>query len=537
MAFDMVPRQRVVHVVVIAVATIAGALSTHVSAEETSEMSLVEAAKAGDHGAVEALLQNVPDAVNQVGPDGTTALHWAVNHDDAELVDLLIAARADVAALNRYGFPPIAFAAVNGSASVLSRLIAAGADPNAPLPGGETPLMTAARTGDPDAIQVLLDAGAEVNATDAAGQSALMWPAAANNADAVSTLVARGANLHLRTEAGLDALMFAVRGGRAAATGALVDAGADVNATLAGGETVLEVALVNSQWTLADMLLDRGADPNQSKAGYTALHRLTVLRPIVAGLVFSADIEIPIGSVDTILELIKKMIGQGVDVNARMTKDALKEQRFLNNRDVLVHVGATPFLLAAKEADLELMRVLLAAGADPTIPNVDGTTPLMVASGLYTYRGSHRRFEERGKADDFLVAVKTCVELGNDVNAVNEIGDTALHGAAYRGVPDVAEYLIEQGARLDVVDTRGLNPLAVASGVFYVMGLTQSPETAEVLRRAMQTRGLPTAVPPVDEKKCLYCYLTNRKQYRASLKHVEELEALFAQQQGESSPR
>ena len=506
-----------------------------IPAEAASDRPLVEAARTGNRDLVAELLRQDPASVEQIEPDGSTALHWAVDRDDVEMIDLLIAARIDVNALNRYGFPPIAFAAVNGRAAALSRLITAGADPNTSLPGGETLLMTAARTGNPDAIDVLLGGGADVNPTDDAGQSALMWAAAANNPGAVAALVAQGADLHVRTEAGLDALMFAVRGGRAAATGALIDAGANVNGTLTGGESVLEIALVNSQWRLADMLLDRGADPNQSAAGYTALHRLTVLRPIVAGLVFSADIEIPIGSLDSIMDLVKKMIAKGVDVNARMAKDALKEQKFLNNRDVLVHVGATSFLLAAKEADLELMDVLLAAGADPAIPTFDGTTPLMVASGLYTYRRSARLFEERGKTDDILESVKRCLALGNDVKTVNDIGDTALHGAAYRGVPEIAQFLIDHGAKLDVVDTRGLSPLAVASGVYYITGLSKSPETANLLRSSLEERGLSTVVPPVDEKRCLYCYLTNRKQYRASLAHVRRLEELFAQEQKASA--
>ena len=525
----MPSRRRALIAAVLTATTTVGVVMP-VPAEAASDVPLVEAARTGDRALVAQVLQRDPASVAQVGPDGSTALHWAVDRDDVEMVDRLIAAGADVNALNRYGFPPIAFAAVNGSATALSRLITAGADPKAPFPGGETLLMTAARTGNPDGIEVLLDAGADVNATDDAGQSALMWAAAANNPGAVAALVARGANLHVRTEAGLDALMFAVRGGRIAATEALIEAGVNINGSLASGESVLDVALVNAQWGLANLLLDRGADPNHADAGYTALHRLTVLRPIVAGLVRSADIEISIGALDAILDLVKTMIAKGADVNARMTKDALKDQKFISSRDVLVRVGATAFLLAAKDADLELMDVLLAAGADPTISTVDGTTPLMVAAGLYTYKGSYRRFEQRGKAGDFLESVKLCLDLGNDVNAVNGIGDTALHGAAYRRAPEVAEFLIDNGATLDVVDTRGLSPLAVASGVYYITGLSKAPDTADLLRTAMEDRGLSTVVPPVDEKRCLYCYLTNRGQYRASLEHARELEALFAQQ-------
>ncbi len=124
-----------------------------------------------------------------------------------------------------------------------------------------------------------------------------------------------------------------------------------------------------------------------------------------------------------------------------------------------------------------------------------------------------------------------CLDLGNDINASNDLGDTALHGAAYRGAPEVAEFLIDKGAKLDAADNRGLTPLAVASGVYYILGLWQSPETAELLRNVMQERGLSTEVPPVDEKLCLYCYLTNGKLRRAARQHVRELEELFARQQ------
>ena len=525
---------RIAVALLVAAAILAGSRGL-VRAEAANDTTLVAAAKAGDREQVDALLRRDPAAVNQAEPDGTTALHHAVNRDDLPMVDALIRARANVAARNRYGFSPLTLAAVNGNAAVLRRLITAGADPSTSVPGGETVLMTAARTGNRDALGVLLAAGARPDANNAAGQTALMWAAAANNPGAIEVLVAKGADLHARTAGGLDALAFAVRAGRLAAAEALLDAGADIDGTLAGGESVLEVALVNTRWDLAHLLLDHGADPNGGNAGYTALHRITVLRAIVRGVVRSADITAPIGALDVMVDLVKKMIARGLDVNARMTKDALKDQPFINMRDVLVRVGATGFLLAAKEADLELMHVLLNAGADPTIPTFDGTTPLMVAAGLYSQRGSFGRFEDQGQEHDLLEAVRMCLDLGNHVDAVNDLGDTALHGAAYRGAPDVARFLIAHGARLDAVDTRGLIPLAVASGVYYKTSLWQSPETAELLRRAMGERGLPTAVPAPDlTNLCLYCYLTNRDQYRAAREHIRALEKAFQEQQDAS---
>ena len=492
---------------------------------------LVEAAKTGDLDRVQSLLEADPGAANQPGPDGSTALHWAVNQDHLAMVEALLGADADAHVRNRYGFPPIALAAMNGNADVLTLLIHAGADPRSTVPGGESAIMTAARTGDPDAIRVLLAAGADPKAPNEAGQTALMWAAAANNPDAITALVDGGADLAAKTPKGLDALLFAARAGRRAATEALLDAGADVGSTMDTGESALEAALVNTHWGIADLLLDRGADPNQADAGYTALHRVTVQRQIIRGVVPSEEAAIPIGSLDIIMDLIRKMIANGLDVNARMAKDRLKEQRFVNMRDVLFRVGATAFLLAAKEADLELMELLLDAGADPTIPTFDGTTPLMVAAGLYSDTGNHGRFVQRGWAGHVLKATEMCIDLGNDVNAANDAGDTALHGASYRGALDVAQLLVKRGAKLDAVDTRGLTPLSVATGVYYKMGISQKPAVARFLRSLMQVRGLSTEVLPPDmDKRCLYCYLTQYAQFEAAKEHARELEERFAKE-------
>ena len=359
-----------------------------------------------------------------------------------------------------------------------------------------------------------------------------MWAGAANNPDAITALVEGGADLSAKTPKGLDALLFAARAGHRAATEALLDAGADIGSTMATGESVLEAALVNTHWDVADLLLDRGADPNQADAGYTALHRVTVQRQIIRGVVPSEEAAIPIGSLDIIMDLVGKMIENGLDLNARMAKDRLKEQRFVNMRDVLFRVGATAFLLAAKEADLELMELLLEAGADPTIPTFDGTTPLMVAAGLYSDTGNYGRFVQRGWARHVLEATEMCLDLGNDVNAVNDVGDTALHGAAYRGALDVAQLLVKRGAKLDAVDTRGLTPLSVATGVYYKMGISQKPQVARFLGSLMAVRGLPTEVLPPDmDTRCLYCYLTQYAQFEAAKKHAQELEERFAAQQ------
>ena len=92
--------------------------------------------------------------VNAAEPDGTTALHWAVQRDDLETRRrCCFAPGANVKAANRYGVTPLYLACTNGNAAIIERLLTAGADANTALPEGETALMTAARTGNVAAVK------------------------------------------------------------------------------------------------------------------------------------------------------------------------------------------------------------------------------------------------------------------------------------------------------------------------------------------------------------------------------------------------
>src|SRR6185369_11412298 len=158
-------------------------------------------------------------------------------------------------------------------------------------------------------------------------------------------------------------------------------------------------------------------------------------------------------------------------------------------------IGATPLLLAARTADAELMRLLASLGADPRLTNEDGTTPLMVAAGI----GTQSPGEDPGTEPEVLEAVAVALELGNDVNAVDKNGETAMHGAAYKQVPSTAQYLLDHGAKIEVFNrknTHGWTPLRIADGVHRGMNLRSSPETAAVLRKAMNAAGVSTVVDP-----------------------------------------
>jgi ankyrin repeat protein len=314
-----------------------------------------------------------------------------------------------------------------------------------------------------------------------------------------------------------------VRAGSIDAVRALLDAGANVNDTLSDGESALVVAAANAHWALADLLLDRGANPNLAGAGWNALHQLVRERRPNIG--FGTPGPIPTGSLDSI-HVIEKMIAKGVDVNARMTRNGMKD----GQRNRLNRLGATAFFLAAKNTDTEVMRTLIAAGADANIPTADQTTPLMVASGIAIWNPGEDGGSLPGQEGEVLEAVKLCVERGNDVNATNDLGETALHGAAFRGVNVVAEYLVEKGAKLDTRDKRGWTPLAIANGLTYTDFFKQQVHTADLLKRLMQARGLSIEGHEVDAKVCLDCLQTRSDQARAAVERDKRMEADFEAQ-------
>lgn len=470
--------------------TIAAALLGGGAFASESLLSAVRQSALEGEGAVDvqALLQQGAD-VNAADADGTTAIALAVHADQVAIVKALLDAGADVAATNRYGVGPLHLASENGSAEMLGLLLAHGADPNAALPDGETALMTAARTGNAAALNVLLAAGAKVDATERwKGQTALMWATAEDNAAAVAALVAAGADIERRSAAGeFSALAFAVRAGAIEATRALLDAGADVNAETRGGMSMLVLATLNAHYELASLLLDRGANPNADKHGWTALHQLAWSRRWNRG--FNLPGPVATGDLSS-LEFAEKLVVAGANVDARLHIEPND-----GRRNDLNMTGATPFLLASKSCDLPLMRLLLDRRADAGIPTADGATAVMVAAGV----GIWAPGENPGTLEEALAAVKLAYEAGGgDVNAVDGRGDTAVHGAVYRGGGvKIIEYLAGLGAKLDVVNEDGWTPLYAAEGVVRNgSGLKHYPEAADLLKKLLRERGIEPADRP-----------------------------------------
>ena len=453
------------------------------SARPMADVTLVEAVKRGDTAAVRALLQAKADG-NSAEADGTSALHWAVRRADTATVDLLLKSGARADAANRYGITPLYLACLNGDAAMVTRLLDAGANPNATLPDGETLLMTAARTGSVPVIKALLARGADVRARERRkGQDALMWAAAENNGAAVTALIEAGADRDARSKGGsFTPFLFAVRGGRLDSSRALLDAGVDVNQTLSDGTSALVLAVVNAHYELAGLLLSRGANPNADAQGWTALHQIAWSRRHNAG--FNLPGPVQTGGLDS-LDLVRQLVQRGANVNARTTKEPRD-----GNRNMLNRIGSTAFLMAAKNDDVPLMKALLEVGADPSLTTNRGTTALMVAAGV----GIWAPGENPGTHEEALAAMKLALEAGGGrVNDVDMDGETALHGAVYRGGNIAAiQFLIEKGAKLDARNAKGWIPLTAADGVEYTPAvLKRYPEAAALLRKAMREQGLP----------------------------------------------
>lgn len=451
---------------------------------------IADAARKGDTNIVRTLVARHAN-VDEPEADGTTALHWAAENDDPSMVGVLIRAGARVGSVNRYGVTPLAIAARNGNAAVVELLLNAGADSNAALPEGETALMTAARAGNADVVRALLGHDAKVNVSEEwHGETALMWAAAANHVEVLKALIEHGADVRVHARSAgftpsnegylpnsflpagnFSALMFAVREGHVECVRLLIAAGSDINDKLPSGATALHIAIMNAHYEVAELLLQKGADANAAGPGWTPLHELVWSRN--PNRHFNLPPALATGSIDS-LEFARILLSRGSDPNARVTREPGNGFRNWMNR-----IGATPFILAAKAADPALMRLLVANGADATLVSKDHTTALMAAAGIGFWPA-----ESPGTEAESLEAVRLALELGGDVNAANDGGYTAMHGAAVHGSNSVVTFLAEKGAQLDPVTIKeGWTPVAIADGVFIANTWKATPHTAALLRR------------------------------------------------------
>ena len=465
-----------------------------------SNSPLADSAEKSDRAILRALLKQNAD-VNAPQADGMTALHWAAYLDDFETAKALAEAKASVTVTNRYGVTPLSLACQNGSAAMVELLLDQGADPNTASRGGETVLMTAARTGKPGPVKALLKRGADVNARERRGQTALMWAAADGHTEVVELLINAGADIKATLpDSGFTPFFFAVRDGRAEVVHAFLKAGIDVNGTMEPrrttgkgprkGTSALLLAVENGHFDLAVSLLEAGADPSDQRSGFTPLHVLTWVRKPQRGEDDGDPSPLGSGNLNSI-QFIRELVKRGADVNARLINGKGGHGKF-NTK------GVTPFFMAAATADVPYMRLLVELGANPALTNVDGCTPLMAACGIGV--GSAGANEVAGEEPEVLEAAQLLLKLGADINAVDNNGETAMHGAALKNLPKVVQFLSDNGAKVEIWNRKnsfGSTPLMFAQG-YRPGNFKPSFETIDAVQRAMLSAGveLPTNATP-----------------------------------------
>jgi ankyrin repeat protein len=527
--------------------------------------SLADAAWRDNRQEVLDLIKQGAD-VNQAQGDGMTALHWAASHGEADLVQTLIYAGANVKATTRInGYTPLFLASEYGHTAVIEALIKAHANPNAVSTVGSTPLMLAAASGRVEAVKALLDAQADVNARESGqGESPLMFAAAYNRGEVIRVLAQRGADLNATAavrdlyavtrdggigraagkgpggrlasgggrqtdpkkaqipgvdrpyqfaelvgyEGGLTPMLFAAREGHLDAVRALIDAGANVNGVSAGDKTsALLIASINGQFDLAKLLLDKGADPNlAAENGVAPLYAVEACQ--WAALAFYPQPRAYLQQTVSYLDLMKGMLDNGADPNLRLMKKVWYSE-YNHDESQIDESGATVFWRAAYAGDVDAMRLLVAHGADPNVGTIAKSkrrgqgyvteqgkdlsglpavieggvsiSPLVAAAGVGYGRGAGTTHTH--SLAGWMPAVQYLVEeIGADVNARDDGGDSPLHYAAARGDNEMIQYLIAKGANVKAVNRVGQSVADLANGPTE-RGVRPFPETLKLLEQ------------------------------------------------------
>jgi ankyrin repeat protein len=463
------------------------------TASGASTSPVADAAMKSDQATVQSLLEKKAD-VNAPQTDGATAIQWAAYNNDLAVADLLVGAGANVKLPNRDGFTPLTLACINGNAPMIEKLLKAGADPNERGPKGETPLMYAARNGNVDAIQVLLDHKADVNAKETVrGTTALMWAADQSHPDAIKILTAHGADVSLLSSSdtkGNRAYLAPSVQSRLRSTQGAGGLGKQFDLLAPGGEQPRGTGGGG-----------RGAPgarapgpPGNGSAGEPDL--VAAADALAAEFAFGRMKDKDGGGLTALvfaarqdcLECVKDLLAAGADVNEK------------------THYGWTALLTATQNRHYKLGAYLLDHGANPNISNNGGWSPLYIATDNRNIEGGD--YPVRNPDMDHLDYIKLLIDKGANVNVrvcgvqstpqkcvgdstetrtnftmqwLYEDGATPFLRAAQSGDVTLMKLLLAHGADPKIATAHGVTPLAVASGIGWVEGVTYEWSPEEIL--------------------------------------------------------
>lgn len=489
----------------------AGAVSAMLLAgAQAAFANLVDLVANGERAEALTLLASGTD-VNVTLGDGSTALLYAAYNGDAELVAKLLAAGADPNMRNEYGSFPLSEAVQNGNVEVIELLLEHAADPNLGNLEGETALMVAARSGHLAAAELLLDHGADVNAKESwGGQNALMWASAQSQPEMMKLLIAHGADVDEHGAArlwdrrimneprpkdmnkgGFNPILYAARQGCIECVKVLSEAGADLSATDPDRTSALNLALINLHFDTAAALIEAGADVNQwDLFGRAPLYNAIDLHTLPVG----GRTDIPSEDRLSGYDVAKLLLERGANPNMQLkVRPPYRNAVFDRGADNVLAEGATPLIRAARAADVESVKLLLENGALVDLPNARGHTPLLIVSGIDWPSAPTRGRYKTEEAS--IETIKVLLEHGADINAVTGDparrpitqlsdaergaglqpairgaglvdGQTALHAAAKMGWNKIIKFLIDNGAKQQVVDSSGRTPYDLAMGIY-----------------------------------------------------------------------
>ena len=499
-------------------ARLLGVAAVTAAASVAAAQDLAALIEAGQRREAIELIEQGAD-VNEAQGDGTTPLHWSVYRVDTELTALLLEHGANPSAVNVYGSSPLGEAVKTAAEELVEMLLDAGADPSAPNADGQTTLMLATRSGSVPIVRMLIEHGVDVNVREAwRAQSALIWAADARFPEIVDLLIESGAEVDFRAESidwpsqitaepraqyrpvgGLTPLLYAARSGCSDCVRSIVAAGADIDRPTPEGMTPLMLAIDNEALDTAMLLLELGANPHLwdwygRTALYIAADKSVVGRGRGGGT----------GAGPTGLDIMQRLLEAGVDPNPQLNMHRPSRGGNIGRfTDDLLTTGCTPLLRVTVSRDKDAIEMLLRHGAEVDLPNVMGVTPLMAAAGMGGGGGGvfSANFGSEAQAIEIFGVL---LAAGADVNS-RLVGDfrytakigrassmtyreahSALFAAVSRGWGNAVDYLIENGADVSVVDTRGHTPVDVARGAINELCNCTRDEVSEEIAQRLQ---------------------------------------------------